>query len=408
MKHRPWQTLLAIDFDRRAVDTYRANFPGVDTRCAPVESLLDELPEADAIVGGPPCQSWSTAGKGKGHDDERDGIPDFCTAVENTRPRMFLMENVSGMMRQRFIGAMQAVYKRMEDAGYVVQVELLDAVSYGVPQFRKRYFWWGIRRDLYDQGVRHCWPKPTHVWPHPEPGGLFGAHHHLLPAVTVGQALGIWYPGCGFPRTAARVNAFQLELQAHGGNDGGEQRVDMPGPTMRSGSLPGCSDILIHEYRWSDAMLEKHPPASPASPAPTIQAKFFKGGAEGLLTIDTKQHRTEQGINEPSGTLAHDDRRHLKHDGLFVRRLSVAECLRLQSGPDDFAWPADITKTAQYRIVGNGWACKVGHVMAQALRKADPESQTLVDLYCGGGLAACGWHGRYWDYEAERSEQEAA
>jgi site-specific DNA-cytosine methylase len=86
----------------------------------------------------------------------------------------------------------------------------------------------------------------------------------------------------------------------------------------------------------------------------------------------------------------------------YVRRLTPLECLRLQSGPDDFAWPNKITKTAMYRVVGNGWASGMAAQMSAALAAADPGSRAVVDLFCGGGLGACGWHGRYWAYDVAR------
>ncbi len=81
-----------------------------------------------------------------------------------------------------------------------------------------------------------------------------------------------------------------------------------------------------------------------------------------------------------------------------MRRLTPDECMRLQSAPDDFRWPEKISKTAKYRIAGNGWATKMGAVFAEAFALADPDSHSVIDLFCGGGLGACGWHGRYWSY----------
>ena len=91
-------------------------------------------------------------------------------------------------------------------------------------------------------------------------------------------------------------------------------------------------------------------------------------------------------------------------DKQLVRRLTPAECARLQSCPDDMAWPEGCTKTTKYRIIGNGWACKLAHELAAAFRKVDPESKTVIDLFCGGGLASLGWHGRYWQYEEPKHD----
>lgn len=395
-----WETILAIDHDRWAAACYRANFPGVRVECGNVADYLDSLPAADVVLGGPPCQPFSQAGERKGDKDARDGVPDFLAAVKRTRPRMFLMENVEGFMTIEGGRYCRRVFADMGELGYVPDVMVLDAVHFGVPQFRSRCWWWGIRSDLYAAGVRHKWPRPTHQWPWPEAGGLFGDGYALLPAVTVGQALGI----------------TRASLEPHGYYPGGELDCAAPAPTMRGGRLTGCSDILIHEYRWSDAMLEKHPPASPDEPCPTVQAKWFKGGAEGLLRVygggrnhpadaDGNYRRDKRDItDEPSTTVVDYNGATtptLRSGTRMVRRLTPAECMRLQSAPDDYRWPKGITKTAMYRVAGNGWASGMAAHMSRALADADPESRTCIDLFSGGGLGACGWHGRYWPLSSD-------
>ena len=246
-----WHTLVAVDSDPWACQTYRANMPGVDVRCMSVADAIRGLPAADVLLGGPPCQSFSTAGTGRGEEDERNAWPDMIEAVRRVRPRMFLAENVPGMMTTRHLAYTQSVHRELEGIGYDVDARVLDAVDFGVPQFRKRLWWWEIRRDLMRDVIPgREWPRCTHVWP-PIRNGLFGEPMQL-PAVTVGQALGIH---CDSNPTGQLVG--KLTLEAHGFNAGGDADCDSPSPTMRSGSVPGCSDILVHEYRWSDKMRSK-------------------------------------------------------------------------------------------------------------------------------------------------------
>lgn len=174
--------------------------------------------------------------------------------------------------------------------------------------------------------------------------------------------------------------------------------TDEPSTTV-AGYNGATTPSLFQKYRWSDAMREKHPPASPASPAPTVMSKFYKGGAEGLLAVDEVIDRPCNTISSGgTSTGGAEPVAHAKREG-YIRRLLPTECLRLQSAPDDFKLPEGISKTNVYRIAGNGWASRMGHVMAQAFRAADHESVTVIDLYCGGGLGACGWHGRFWEYK---------
>lgn len=483
------RTIMAIDSDRWACATFAANFPDTDVRCSTVREQIDSLPACDWIIGGPPCQGFSTAGKGLGAHDLRNGWPEAIAAVERVKPRMFLFENVPGMMREKFLRHIQGYFTALERLGYVVESRILDAVNHGVPQFRERVWWWGIRADLYRAGMRHAWPKPTHQWPWPE-SSMFGGG--LLPAVTVGWALniphrqvdGVWFAGDG---SESRVMGGGRNHPDK--NPDGSWRRDKrditgePSTTIAAVgfALHGGAIPRIHEYRWSDAMLEKHPPASPASPAPTVQAKWFKGGAEGLLRIDGASGWSGQRVLEPSAPgptvgggsnqelLRIDDPKHpvnspdrpavtqrgggnghsapdhtlllaekpsrdgrtwesrhptpgphepmptvrarsprdggrcteqIINDGIRVRRLTPPECLRLQSGPDDFRWPDGITKTAMHRVVGNGWACALAARLAEQFQAVDPNGHTTVDLFSGGGLGAVGWHGRYWSYQS--------
>ena len=351
-----WRTITAFDADAKAVEVYRANMPGVEVRWEPVRAST--LPRADVLLGGPPCQPFSVAGKRGGSKDARDCVPDFIDAIGVVRPRMFLMEQVPGFTTVEDGRYMQRCVAAMEAHGYSVEMRLLDAVHYGVPQFRLRAWFWGVRNGL---GIVRRWPRPTHAWPWPEQQCMFGGD--LLPAVVVGEA---------------------LEL------DGWTDRRGRY--CSRGGRLPGCGDTTL-EYHWSDAMRQKHPPASPVSPAPTVQAKWFKGGAEGWVEIDTKQKRTRRSVDAPA--LAGDSRHTLN-----VRRLTPDECARLQSVPDDWVWPESVAKTHRYRIIGNGWACLMAKRLGDAFGESDPESETVIDLFCGGGLGAVGWHGRAWEYRA--------
>lgn len=357
-----WRTILAIDHDRHAAETYRANVACDRVVCGDVRDMIADLPPADVVLGGPPCQPFSIAGKRLGFADARDGVPDFLAAVVAVRPRQFLMEQVPGFASFDDGRYMQSVVSAMAAAGYDVDCRELDAVNYGVPQFRRRLWLWGIRRDLPGVVAARRWPKPTHVWPWPDQPCMFGGD--LLPAVTVGQALGL--DGC-----CVRIIGGGSNPRFAGDARTERDVTDEPSTTIPAAHTHNAVPAA-YEYRWSRAMREKHPPASPASPAPTVQAKWHKGGAEGLI----------EALAAPTGP--------------YVRRLTPDECARLQSMPDDFRWPESVPKTHRYRIIGNGWSSLMARRMSEALAAADPESRTVIDLFCGGGCGAVGWHGRAW------------
>ncbi|MCD8487648.1 MAG: DNA cytosine methyltransferase [Desertifilum sp.] len=109
---------------------------------------------AKAIVGGPPCQPFSVGGHQLGLTDSRDGFPIFLDAIKRYRPQLALFENVRGMLfrsKAYFLEIVQA----LEELGYIVEWEILNAADYGVPQRRERLFC-----------IAHLggwvWPQKTH------------------------------------------------------------------------------------------------------------------------------------------------------------------------------------------------------------------------------------------------------
>jgi len=445
-----WRTLAAVDSDRWACETYRVNFPSVLVIQATVAATIDDLPSADVIIGGPPCQSFSMAGTGVGEDDERNAWPEAIEAVRRVLPRMFLFENVPGMMFERHRPYADSVLYDLTGLGYRVDRQILDAVNYGVPQFRKRLWFWGIRHDV---NAGHRWPKPTHQWPprddmfglapgmtvgealglngeiekvmsperqnqrrtittgEPSPtvaGGISGTNGALKyrnqMADAMGEALGlngaevgenghgfcgdIWRDASEPIGTIRNTHVKFIRMTQHGGD---RSRIAEVGgePAITINATPQSDvGLQVHEYRWSPEMLKKHPLDVSVDGRTWESRHPIPGPTEPMPTVRPRSPRdggrcTEQVIA----------------DGPMVRRLTPLECARLQSCPDDMVWPEGITKTAMYRIIGNGWACGMAAHLSRALAEADPESRTVIDLFCGGGLGSLGWHGRYWNYE---------
>lgn len=118
-----------------ACATYRAN---LTHPCH--EVTLDSetvLPDCDVLIGGPPCQPFSVGGHQLGLNDSRDGFPAFVSAVDRLRPKLFLFENVRGMLysnRQYF----EEILRVLGGFGYTISFKLLNALDYGVPQKRER------------------------------------------------------------------------------------------------------------------------------------------------------------------------------------------------------------------------------------------------------------------------------
>ena len=173
--------LWANEFIAEARNTYRANHPGVilteeDIRQITAEEILKTLGlekgELDLFEGSPPCSSFSTAGvrekawgKVKKNSDSEQQADDlffeYSRLVEGLQPKVFIAENVTGLVKGKAIGYFKLILKELKAAGYTVEAKILDASYLGVPQARQRLILIGVRNDLVEKfGVKPEFPKP--------------------------------------------------------------------------------------------------------------------------------------------------------------------------------------------------------------------------------------------------------
>lgn len=150
--------VFANDNDTAVWETYQKNFNyKIDGRSI-VEITSEELPDAEGIIGGPPCQSWSLAGEMLGIKDKRGKLfYEYIRVLKDKKPLFFVAENVPGILSKTHIAAFRGILKEFETAGYNVTYKLLNAADYGVPQERKRVVIVGYRKDL---GIIFEFPKP--------------------------------------------------------------------------------------------------------------------------------------------------------------------------------------------------------------------------------------------------------
>jgi len=126
---------LGFEATPECVETYRLNLAG---ECIHEYLTPDTVyPNAEIVIGGPPCQPFSVGGNQKGLEDSRDGFPVFIAAVEQLKPHIFLFENVRGLLYQN-IWYFEQIKHKLELLGYIVEAQLLNAKCYGVPQNRER------------------------------------------------------------------------------------------------------------------------------------------------------------------------------------------------------------------------------------------------------------------------------
>ncbi len=169
-----WKSVVASDIDGHAMSTFANNIhPHVlvgDIRSPKIRSDIIKLAATGpkrlpkVLVGGPPCQGFSTAGNRRSRDDERNHLfKDYCALVEAISPDAFIFENVTGLLNMEGGAVFTEVISELKRVAKDVRVWRVSADEYGVPQRRKRVIIAGFRKM-----------KPFEMEPGPLCGGLFG------------------------------------------------------------------------------------------------------------------------------------------------------------------------------------------------------------------------------------------
>ncbi len=275
----------------------------------------------DVLIGGPPCQGFSNANRNSwSRSNPQNRLVDvFVRYVERLNPHVFLMENVQGIVWTATDGRADAqpsvaahILKRMKSAGYIVFPKLLDAVWYGVPQFRTRFFVLGIHRDsgysTEDFGAWGPFPIPTHGPAASRPFTTVRDAIADLPAI--GNGNGIDEMNYCEP-VADAVNWF-LALM----------RNDAPREKILDHVTSLHADYVIERYK-------RIPPGGNWQSIKEMMSNY------------TQLERTHSNIyrrlqwDEPSITIGHYRKSMLVHPDQH-RGLSLREACRLQSFPDWF------------------------------------------------------------------------
>jgi len=398
--------ILGLDIDRDAVATYNHNLNRFNAR-AMVQDVLKWEPkgEFNIVMGGSPCQPFSLAvnpryGKvGKMHP-LYPTFPRFFDIVLALKPKVFLLENVKGLVTSRHRHLLEEQLGRV-GGEYVVRWHVINVAYYGVPQRRERLFVLGIRRDL---GVEPSFPEPTHA--EEEKKTLAS---RLFKWVTVREAIGdlLTIPPINYPKKLIQTNPWHgkpvdldepsrtIKVDGRGGDftfdtilvpltlDQVERirkeredtsrhfakmefpdDLDKPSRTISSHTVEGTKRETIVVPVTEHVMTEKggwdNPKSDwgsrvmdPERPAYTITEKHRSGQ---LVPVPT----TEDNMERPSPTLVADARIYATgrrehgtdaEKGCY-RRLTVRECLRLQSFPDWWRFPEHVSISKRYKLVG--------------------------------------------------------
>lgn len=141
-----FEHIALVEYESEYCEVLRNNKPNWNVICADVRQF-DGSPYAgvDLLAGGVPCPPFSVASKQLGENDERDLFPEAIRLISEIRPRAVMLENVRGLLDPKFDIYRNSILERIRALGYVVQIKLLQASDYGVPQIRPRVVIVGIR-----------------------------------------------------------------------------------------------------------------------------------------------------------------------------------------------------------------------------------------------------------------------
>lgn len=155
-----FEIVYALDFDKWAVDTYNKNFEH-KADCADICTVdFDSLPDVDVMIGGFPCQSFSTVNPTKDTNDDRANLyKQIVRFLKIKRPKFFICENVKGLMTLQGGAIINKILGEFGSMGYRVKYKLIKAVEFGIPQRRERVIIVGVRNDI---DVTYNYPCPTH------------------------------------------------------------------------------------------------------------------------------------------------------------------------------------------------------------------------------------------------------
>jgi DNA (cytosine-5)-methyltransferase 1 len=155
--------ILGVDNDQHAIETFKKNHKYAQGLLIDINKLtkkklanLIDIKDVDMVIGGPPCQGFSTVGKGDAQDARNDLFQQFIRIVKITNPKIVLFENVTGILAKKNEKTLNRIYHSFEKLGYQMDARVMSADEYGVPSRRRRTIIMGVK------GARPSFPEITH------------------------------------------------------------------------------------------------------------------------------------------------------------------------------------------------------------------------------------------------------
>ena len=159
--------LLGIDINQTACNTFQQNFVltpiwNRDINSVEVTEILQylelEVGELDVLDSSPPCQGFSICGSRNIQDKRNDLVLEPIRFITGLKPKVFLIENVPGLMKGKMRGRFNEIFTQLQSTGYKLKCKSINSIYYNVPQSRQRLIFLGVRNDLATEPI---FPKPN-------------------------------------------------------------------------------------------------------------------------------------------------------------------------------------------------------------------------------------------------------
>jgi len=313
------QCLLGVDMDKSAIETFKANHHKAQVFCGSVTELskakikeLTKNQEIHAVVGGPPCQGFSTVGLGDPKDKRNFLFKEFIRIVKIVNPQFIVIENVTGLLAKKNESAITAIFKVFTEMGFNLDVQVLSSENYGVPERRRRTI---IIGSKFNKEI------------------LFPLHSKEI--MTVGDALK------NLKAKNGKIYNHDIELA----------QIKSPLDYLRIRSIPEGKGI---RYEHDEKTYFKSKKLKLGINWNELRERRFR---------QTKYQRLDR--KKPGPTIM--THRHNYFHPTENRYLTQREAASIQSFPNDFIFSG--TLSAQWRQIGNAVPPLLGRAIGQCLIK---------------------------------------
>lgn len=291
-----FETIFAFDKEQYAVDSYNHNFKGNKAVSLDANLLsFDDIPYADIYTGGFPCQPFSIIGKNLGENDPDKGNLGkiICDFIMNKEPKAFMLENVKGLANKRNKPFLESLIAYLSKK-YEVTCDIINCSEYGVPQERERVFIIGINKNL---NKRFKFPKKSEI------------------TYSINDAIG------DLPKKPNNINNHD----------------DLKQFKLRNDEIPFAHKVPVGG-NWKSLDIEDQK-------AFMKKGFYSKGGRTGALRKVDPNKTAKTILSSPMGKATAQILDWGIND---LRRYTVRESLRLQTVPDSFSFPENISPAKQY------------------------------------------------------------